>query len=89
LKQQKLSIMYVNNTRPTRWYVIYKTLGGTTKRQLVSPGEQVEIAEIESVSQILFDPYTRRRRSINDRLARGLSEGIECRLTPGLTGSTL
>jgi hypothetical protein len=81
--------MFINNTRPVSWYVIYKTLGGTTKRQLVSPGAQVEIAEIADISQVIFDPYLRKVRSINDRLERGISEGFEFRETAGLTGTTL
>lgn len=79
--------MFITNTRPVSWYVIYKTLGGTTKRQLVSPGTQVEITEIEGIDQVIFDPYLRKVRSINDRLERGIDEGFEYRLVS--TGSTL
>lgn len=79
--------MFIKNTRPVSWYVIYKTLGGITKRQLVSPATEVEISEIEGIDQIIFDPYLRKVRSINDRLERGIEEGFEYRLTS--TGSTL
>ncbi len=81
--------MYINNTRPVRWTLIYKDLGGTTKRQTIASGVQVSIPEITDVSQILFDPYLRKVRSINDRLDRGLDEGFEVRATAGLTGTTL
>jgi hypothetical protein len=81
--------MFINNTRPVSWTLIYKDLGGTTKRQTIASGEQVEITEIEAVSQILFDPYLRKVRSINDRLERGIEEGFEARATAGLTGATL
>lgn len=81
--------MFINNTRPVSWTLIYKDLGGVTKRQTIASGQQVEISEISDVSQILFDPYLRKVRSINDRLNRGIDEGFEARLTAGLTGSTL
>jgi hypothetical protein len=81
--------MFINNTRPVTWTLIYKDLGGTTKRQRIASGVQVEISEITDVSQILFDPYLRKVRSINDRLNRGIDEGFEVRETLGLTGSTL
>jgi hypothetical protein len=81
--------MFINNTRPVTWTLIYKDLGGVTKKQTISSGEQVEISEISNVSQILFDPYLRKVRGINDRLNRGIEEGFEARETLGLTGTTL
>jgi hypothetical protein len=79
--------MFITNTRPVSWTLIYKDLGGTTKRLTIASGVQTEVTEIEAVSQILFDPYTRKVRGINDRLERGLEEGIEARLVA--SGSTL
>lgn len=81
--------MFITNTRTVNWQVIYKTLGGLTKRETIPAGKQVEIVEIEGINQVLFDPYLRKVRSINDRLERGIEEGFEFRLTPGSTGSTL
>jgi hypothetical protein len=81
--------MYINNTRPVSWTLIYKDLGGVTKRQRIAAGAQVNITEITDVSQILFDPYLRKVRSINDRLERGVDEDFEVRATAGLTGTTL
>jgi hypothetical protein len=81
--------MFINNTRPVSWTLIYKDLGGITKRQTINSGDQVDVTDITDVNQILFDPYLRKVRSINDRLDRGVEEGFEARLTAGLTGATL
>jgi len=79
--------MFVTNTRTASWYVIYKNLGGVTKRELVAPGATVNLTEVTDVSQIIWDPYLRKVRDINDRLERGIDEGFEARLV--LSGGTL
>ena len=68
--------MLITNQRPVSWYFIYKTIGGIPKRILLSPGQQIEVPEIEDESQIVFKAYDRKVREINNRLERGVVENI-------------
>lgn len=82
--------MFITNTRDVSWYVIYKDLGGSTKRQLMGAGETVNLTEVTDVSQIVWDSHLRRVRDINDNtdLNRDpIAEGLEARLV--LSGGTL
>ena len=80
--------MFITNTKNVNYHLHYK-VNGQVKRATIAPNATVEFPTITSINEVVFDTVERRQRDINARLGRNIDSGVDYRLTPGLTGSTL
>ncbi len=80
--------MYVRNTKPTTLNFNYK-VHGQAKSVKIAPNTIVHFPTITSINEVIFDPLEKTQRVVNSKFGRNIDTGVEYRMTPGLTGTTL
>lgn len=80
--------MYVRNKRKTTLRFNYR-VNGQAAAANIAPNTIVNFPTITSINQVIFDPLEATQRKANEKFGRNIDTGVEYRMTPGLTGTTL